>query len=517
MDNPNDTDSTVRLLGLFRLSMSTATTLTTRGYWECFFAASQALGDTSTVAEDRLNPIWIRGQGAKTPSRHSYMRRVELQVCPTCLRLDQGRYAEPYLHRAHQLHGTSVCHLHGVMLVSHCHACQRVLVPAREKPALSTRCPCGADLTLSGSAPAEIGALHRLACFEFACLDATPGTLSMSALARTLRDCLLELPPSVGNDRAIRLLRGVFGDVWLQWLLRSSVALASKAQPTAHPIPNRVTLSALHPKVLCAIAVGIGLDFDEVAKLVATRRSVMPKVPEGRAQRRANCALELGVAKDRLEQYLAKVPGARWFTLRRSLPTAFWAVAVLDYEWLDHRVPRRDHVREANRTIPSVRADRELLAALLPDVRRRAALRPRGKEAVLRAIHRDQTWFVSQLDSKRRSEEKRQTDVVVDVLKAARANGMRQTGKPRQITINYLVRETGIPTRVVRHLVIEAKNPNEFIEERSAFFERTVEWAVSRLQLSKASITITRLLAEMQTTSNPRNRVLARKLLANIR
>lgn len=69
------------------------------------------------------------------------------RYCPTCMRNDENKYGEVYLHRIHQLAFLSCCPFHGDELLSQCPICEQKLVDSESGKLLATlNLTCGHSL-----------------------------------------------------------------------------------------------------------------------------------------------------------------------------------------------------------------------------------------------------------------------------------------------------------------------------------------------------------------------------------
>lgn len=71
-----------------------------------------------------------------------------VRYCPECMKNDNQKYGEVYLHRTHQLSFITYCPEHGSKLIMHCPSCHKILADARDGQLLaSAECECGRNLS----------------------------------------------------------------------------------------------------------------------------------------------------------------------------------------------------------------------------------------------------------------------------------------------------------------------------------------------------------------------------------
>lgn len=72
----------------------------------------------------------------------------DLRYCPVCMKNDNQKYGEVYLHRTHQLTFITCCPEHGSKLIVHCPSCNKKLARAKDGQLLaSIECECGCNLS----------------------------------------------------------------------------------------------------------------------------------------------------------------------------------------------------------------------------------------------------------------------------------------------------------------------------------------------------------------------------------
>lgn len=72
----------------------------------------------------------------------------DLRYCPVCMKNDNQKYGEVYLHRTHQLAFVTCCPYHGSKLIVYCPSCNKQLAKVKDGQLLaSIECECGRNLS----------------------------------------------------------------------------------------------------------------------------------------------------------------------------------------------------------------------------------------------------------------------------------------------------------------------------------------------------------------------------------
>lgn len=137
-------------------------------------------------------------------SAHLLFRRVvgelgKIRLCLECIKDDTASYGESYIHRSHQIPGTSCCFKHGLTLVTKCPACHQPFEAANHLNffwAPWQRCRCGSFLheqniekTLRKHSIEEVA----LARFGMELLNSPTKPVTPAVLVETYRIRLIEM------------------------------------------------------------------------------------------------------------------------------------------------------------------------------------------------------------------------------------------------------------------------------------------------------------------------------------
>lgn len=182
---------------------------------------SQALNLAHLQAESTLLPLYQRFLGATWDGRKRQQkigtcvapaRRINgdsrlTHICRQCLVEDECEHGFPYIHRAHQIPGVTVCWKHAATLLDRCPSCREPFAqPTQLVLSAWLGCECGYSLSAAVESkaiePSEIEV--NFARFTRELLDAEPVKLRPRELVRIYRTRAAEIGFGWGRERVKR-------------------------------------------------------------------------------------------------------------------------------------------------------------------------------------------------------------------------------------------------------------------------------------------------------------------------
>ncbi|MBT2321901.1 TniQ family protein [Variovorax paradoxus] len=393
---------------------------------------------------------------------------LQLRICPACLADDyKTPKCIPILRRSHQLPGSLVCHMHGVVLLNRCPGCDKVLVPRMELVHLPLRCEsCGYDLgSHVGTRPGDLSPFIHLARFEHECLNShfapRPASEVAGFIAHTCQ---------VREIRPIDLLRKKFGPLMNSWR-RSST------------LPDQIHLSRENMPTLCACLVALGFTYE------AADKAIGQSDPRTDATRKKNAQIKSTSQARRI--VLAKMrSGERvtWKSLQQGSRYLFWFFVLVDLRWLEGKIGSRPR---AELRVPSVTEDRETLCNSVSNHR---------DEACARASYRDREWLEA-MRSDRHKEISEQRTLARDAalrtsIGSAMAGWFARPGRPIKFTLEHAAAAVGMMRgRVLALNRREPQGTDILFESIRHFHLRVLLWAMNELTKQEKVVTPSRLLS----------------------
>ncbi len=420
------------------------------------------------------------------------------QVCLSCLKEDVEKFGVPYLHRAHQLPNTLVCHIHHVPLISSCPCCERLLLPPNNLALATSACnQCGKPLSINSKPLGMESNWVLLAKFEYALLKDVTVAWRYSKLLKYLKYRLEEDFKGLGGASPKRALTQAFGEDGTKWVMRRA-----RTMTIQHRMNIRdVLLNDLRLPELVALIVAIDKRYesfeenyqrylqkeDEPAtptpiKLKGNSKPCLKKTrPKNKSE-----------ARSQLKSYIQKRGNVTRRSLRQERRAIFWFWMLKDKKWLAHELS--DPSLVLNFPIPSIKHDRKLLQKNFEAFKNGALAGVLVHEASVRASYRDSAWIgrFMQKVKEQRIEEKLQ--VIISRLKQIRVDWTNVGGKPERFQVHHAAKSLGLSVKSLKDMAAKNKIPSNLVKEDSlSYYNRLLLWSVrerQRMGLSLAPSTI---------------------------
>ena len=486
-------DTTFHVLSSLDLTYSEClTSLSTLPYWESVHVSSEInCKDSHSTEPDRS--LSFR-QGALNKS---FKDRSEsfLRICPACIYEDWHSHGASYFHRSHQLWGTRVCHIHGVLLFDKCRSCKAPLGDVHNLLTISRYCHCGANLTEFSSTrihPEDVW--WKLAVFEHKCLNSKPGSLEAIRVCSYLRDCLRNKFPDYGGVRAKRVLEQTFGEEGTNWLRRTF----RKGNGSVKKVSSNLPLSESSVSIYAALFVACNLSFDEACTEI---RAYRPKSDHEfkKPRLRNSRPITVDEARQRFKEYLASDLVEK--RIRFARPFAYWLLAIEDFPWLMANLPTPP--RNAADLVPSMESDREILYTCDPNLALQAKLPRKFQHAAIRAFYRDREWLESMMQTSSNIRRANSCEILRDQLNQLRAEHCSRSGRPSRFTRRDAARALNVSLKSLLSQTSVHGVPYSLLEEDLwTYRRRALDWAVKQRLAKGLSLapSMVRTLAGISTS-----------------
>ena len=200
----------------------------------------------------------LRGR-VSVGNRGSRNNSGRLFACRGCFAHDQQEFGRAYLHREHQIPGTRTCRTHNESLFDRCHVCGAPVARSLELHRVRYECRCKTPFPHPTEDFPQGNVWMKLADWNFAALNAPPGTIDYRASLSFIADAA----GIAKSDLAFRsILCDVFGEQGWNWLALDGGMRSITWEECVGPLAlaNRLTK---HVHIVSALFVSLGLSFQE--------------------------------------------------------------------------------------------------------------------------------------------------------------------------------------------------------------------------------------------------------------